>query len=112
MVDVGAVALSGLYASEKRLQVAANNIANANTDGFKSQAVEQTSVAGGGVATRVVVPNAAQAPVNAGDVPKPSDVSLEQNVIEANFATYSAQANLKVLQTQKKLDQYLLDIQA
>lgn len=116
-MDVGAISLSGLAANEKRLQVAANNIANANTDGFKAQAVEQSSLASGGVRTKVVTPTPAVNPTvakadNDGDAPEPSNVSLEENLVQANFATYGAQANLKVLQTQSKVNKYLLDIQA
>jgi flagellar hook protein FlgE len=114
MVDVSAVALSGLFANQKRISVAANNIANANTEDFQAQEVIQSSNAGGGVNTRVAVRNPATitVPNNEGGTSELPNVSLEQELIEADVASYNAQANLKVLQAQDKLDKYLLDIQA
>ncbi len=114
MVDVSAIALSGFNASAQRLAVSANNIANANSDGFKAQDVVQTSSPAGGVRADVVTRSPATVSVAAADggTRELPNVSLEQEVVNSDIATYSAQANLKVLQTQKKLDQYLLDIQA
>jgi flagellar basal body rod protein FlgG len=120
MVSVSAIALSGFAASEKRISVAANNIANATTEGFRAQEVQQTSNAAGGVSTTVVEANkpavnaAPRTPVEAANnnAPTPSNVNLEQELIQADVATYSAQANLKVIQVADKLNKYLLDIQA
>ena len=137
MPNVSATALSGYRAAEERLAVAANNIANANSERYRERAVEQSALPSGGVSTRVVeraptleetAPLPTQGPSitpangnggNAafGEAASPSDstasnVSIERNLIEAKFATYSAQANLKIIETQSKLDKYLLDIQA
>ncbi len=114
MVDVSVVALSGLFANEKRISVAANNIANANTENFKAQEVVQSSNEAGGVSTRVVARNPATITVanNEGGTSQLPNVSLDQELIQADVASYNAQANLKVLQAQNKLDKYLLDIQA
>lgn len=114
MVDVASVALSGLYANEKRLAVAADNIANANTENFKAKELKQSSNEAGGVSTRVVERNPAtvSVPNNEGGTKELPNVSLEQELVESKFATYGAQANIKVLQAQDKLNKYLLDIQA
>ena len=114
MVDVGAVALSGLYANEKRLAVAADNIANANTEGFRAKDLQQSSNDGGGVSTRVVErsPATVQVPDTEGGIRELPNVSLESEIINSKLATYGAEANLKVIQTQDKLNKYLLDIQA
>ncbi|MFZ4541584.1 MAG: flagellar basal body protein [Rickettsiales bacterium] len=114
MVDVSATALSGLYANEKRLQVAADNIANAQTDGFKAKEVEQSANASGGVTTRVVDKRPATVPTfdEEGNLTERPNVSLEEEIVGAQVATYSAQANIKVLQIQDKMNKYLLDIQA
>ena len=113
MVSVSATSLSGLYASEKRIAVAADNIANANTPNFKAKDLDLSSDATGGVQARVVerTPATVKVATNNGVEDMPN-VSLEEEVIQTQMATYSAQANLKVLQTQDKLDKYLLDIQA
>lgn len=114
MVSVSAVALSGFQASEKRIAVAADNIANAQSTDYKAKDLAQTSVDGGGVSTRVVErnPSTVTVPNNAGGTEQRPNVSLETEVINTQVATYSAQANLKVLQTQDKMNKYLLDIQA
>lgn len=114
MVSVSSVALSGLFANEKRIAVAADNIANANTSGFEAKDLALSSNAGGGVSARVVKQNPATVPVanNEGGVDQLPNVSLEKQLVDVNIATYSAQANLKVLKAQDQLDKYLLDIQA
>lgn len=114
MPSVSATALSGFNASQLRLQNAANNIANANSNNFRAQDVVQTSLAAGGVSTNVVdrSPATVQTTDTQGNVVNRPNVSLEEEVIQADIATYSAQANLKLLQVQNQLDKYLLDIQA
>ena len=94
--------------------MAADNIANAESVDYKAKDVVQSTDASGGVNTRVVERNPATVPVpNAeGGVDQRPNVSLEEEVVQAQVATYSAQANLKVLQIADKLDKYLLDIQA
>ncbi len=114
MVSVAAVALSGVFANEKRVAVAADNIANLNTKDFAAKQLQLSSVESGGVTSRVVDKNPATVPVpNAeGGVDQLPNVSLEEELVGLNISTYGAKANLKVLATQKKLDEYLLDIQA
>lgn len=114
MSSVSATALSGFFASEQRLQNAANNIANAQSRDFRPQDVVQSADATGGVSTRVVERNPATVPTvdRDGNVAERPNVSVEEEVVQAQVATYSAQANLKVLQASNQLDKYLLDIQA
>jgi flagellar basal body rod protein FlgB len=115
MVDVSSVALSGFNASEARLTVAANNIANANTPNFRAGAVAQSTNQDGSVSTQFVAANPPPqpAPVTAQSKPQDTnDVDLATNLVNTNFATYSAQADLKVLKTQDQLNKYLFDIQA
>lgn len=114
MVGISAVALSGYAASEKRLAVAAENIANAESPDFKAKKLEQSSDAAGGVTTRVVdkSPATVKVATTDGSTADRPNVSLEEEVVQSQVSTYSAKANLKVLQTQNHLDKYLLDIQA
>lgn len=114
MVGVSAVSLSGLYASEKRLAVSADNIANADSTNYKAKDVVQSTDDSGGVQARVVDRNPATitVPTNDGGTKELPNVDLAEEVVQAQVASYNAQANLKVLQTQNKLDKYLLDIQA
>lgn len=114
MVNVSAVSLSGLFANEKRIAVAADNIANANTNDFAAKELELSSNGAGGVSSRVVSKNPATVPVpnNEGGVDQKPNVSLEEELIGTDIATYGFKANLKVLQAQDKMNKYLLDIQA
>lgn len=97
-MDVSSIALSGLRASSQELRTTGTNIANATTPGFKAEDVVKTSLDTGGVSTEVVKTD--------------RNVSLDDERVKADIATYNFQANLKVLQTQKNLDKSLLDIQA
>lgn len=54
MSTIHGVAQSGLEAAATRLDVSANNVANALTDGFVPSRVTSAEVAGGGVTTAVV----------------------------------------------------------
>jgi flagellar basal-body rod protein FlgC len=123
-------ALSGLAAAGKRLETAANNIANQNStrtrdaDGnstnvpFQPQEVVQTSLTGGGVKTevrptgdqplRVFDPGNPDADEN-GFVSTPN-VSLEEQIVQTKLATYDYKANLKTIAAQDKLFENLLDI--
>ncbi len=114
MGSVGAVALSGLFASETRISVAANNIANVDSSNYHAEDVVQSSVAGGGVSTQVVDrnPPTITVPDGEGNTTQKPNVDLDQDLVQANVATYTAQADIKVLQTQDKLNKYLIDIQA
>lgn len=96
-MDVTSIALSGLRASSQELRASANNIANATTPGYKAEAVVRRAQDTGGVTTDAVKTD--------------QDVSLEQNLVNADIATYGFQANLKVLQKQQEMDKSLLDIQ-
>ncbi|MFZ4125569.1 MAG: flagellar basal body protein [Rickettsiales bacterium] len=99
MIDASKIALTGLNASERRLAVSANNTANATTPNFTAQRVVQSSVVEGGVRTDVVNVEG-------------EGVSLEQEAIDQNLATYTFKANLKVLKAKEEMDKALLDINA
>lgn len=97
-MDVSSIALSGLRAASQELRTAGTNIANANTPGFKAEEVQKTALGNGGVATDTVKTT--------------KEVSLDEQVVDTQIATYNFQANLKVLQKQNEMEKSLLDIQA
>jgi len=97
-MDISSTALSGLRAASQELRTAGTNIANATIPGFKAEEVQKASVPNGGVTTDVVKTD--------------KDVSLDEQMVKADIATYNFQANLKILQKQKQMDKSLLDIQA
>jgi flagellar hook protein FlgE len=123
MADIGAIALSGLTASETRLSVAATNVANALTPGYKTLDVNQSTNSDGTVATNVVYrapavpalsPNSqGNSPTSQGNTVQPANVSTDNSddeVIKAQATLYTFQANLKVLKVQDDMQQSLLDI--
>lgn len=114
MVDVSAIALSGVYANEKRIAVAADNIANLQSANYNAKKVDYVSNPAGGVSAQVADKNPATVPVpnSEGGIDQRPNVSLEEELVGVNIAANSVQANLKVLQAQDKMNKYLLDIQA
>ncbi len=114
MGSVGAAALSGLYANEQRIAVAADNIANVDSPDYNAKQVTQSSNEAGGVTTSVVDRNPPTISVSTtdGGTEQRPNVDLTEQVVEAQVATYSAKADLKVLQVQDKLNKYLVDITA
>ena len=53
MTSISSIALSGMHAAQAALDIAAHNVANANTPGVRRQELTQTAQAGTGVATAV-----------------------------------------------------------
>ncbi len=99
MSDISAIALSGLRASETRLSTAADNIANAATPGYKPKQVQQTAAPEGGTDTQV-----SEAPADSGNI--------TDDVINAQVAQYTAEANLKVIKANDEMQKQLIDLQA
>lgn len=102
--------LSGLLAFGRKLGVAAHNIANVHTDGFKKSRLQHIESAppGNGVVTRVqeiVTPG----PTWYEDTPQgsqsveQSNVDLGEEMVEMLVARRGFQANLRALQAQDEL---------
>nr|WP_297357230.1 flagellar basal body protein [uncultured Caldimonas sp.] len=94
-----AIALSGMNASMLRMDTAAHNIANAQTQGFRRQAVAQEAQPAGGVAAQVV-----QQPT--------AGTSLAQDLVEQKAASYMFKANVLTLRTERDMLGSLLDLHA
>jgi len=92
-------ALSGLQAAQTRLDVAANNVANAQTDGYQREQVVSQAQPQGGVAVQVE------------RVPEPG-ANLVADVVAQQSATYSWKANLQTLKTADAMVGDLLSIRA
>lgn len=92
-------AMSGLLASQTRLDVAAHNIANGQTEGFQREQVVAQAQPQGGVAVQVE------------RVPEPG-ADLVADVVEQKSATYSWKANLQTLKTADAMVGDLLSIRA
>ena len=95
--------VSGMNAAWTQMGVAANNIANLNTDGYRAQNVNFVSTPDGGV-------RAASAPSSPGDAaPNGSNVDPAVEMERAQTGSMYFQANAKVVQTQDQMVGTLLD---
>ena len=130
MSSVFDIAVSGLRAQSRRLEISADNVANvlslgvhpdpalASPDGFEPQRTAFTSQVSGGVAATAVAispaaflsyqPDHPDADPD-GMVPLPN-VSLETEMVEQIMALRLFQANVKTIQVQDRMLGALLDI--
>lgn len=128
MVSPISTSLAALQVNQKRIQVAANNIANqqstqTNTNGnvtndpYLPQEVVQTNLNGVPTATTQTVANPTQKfflPESPqadeyGFVNYPNVDQAEQ-LVDMKIASYDYQANLKAIKIQQDTEQFLLDI--
>ncbi len=133
MNSILSIATSGLQAAETRLQVSANNVANANSDGplpsassaiqsqyppaYAPQQVSQIATANGG--TQAVVSNvrpgsqAAYDPTapyaNSGGLVAAPNIDLANEAIQQQLAQVSFASNAKVASVYSQMMQTLLD---
>ena len=123
MSTVFQVAVSGLTAQSNRLAVSADNIANLRSRGvnpapgadnsraFVPQAVQQTSVAQGGVRTQTVPVSPPSVPVFDPNNPVADgqglvylpNISVEAQLVEQIQASAAFRANLRVIEAQDAL---------
>lgn len=85
MANIFVNALSGLNAAQTRMDVAAQNIANAQTEGYRPMQVSQQALAGGGVTVSISEQGRARAA---------QEDSLGADLIESKTASFAYQANL------------------
>jgi len=99
MNAISSIAVSGVQAASTRLDVAANNIANAQTPGFQRQTVHQASQETAGVVT---------------SVGKSEEIGpdLAADLVEQMSASYAYKANLRTIHTQEQMMGSLLDVKA
>lgn len=136
MSSISAIALSGLNAASRRLQVSASNVANAQSTGALPDAdgtvpagapqvyapleLVQTASAGGGVQTSVTAVTPSSTAVfdpqasfaNQDGLVASPNVDLAQEFVGQLLASYSYAANATVLKTDDRMTQSLLDITA
>jgi flagellar basal body rod protein FlgG len=110
------IALNGLGAFGKKLEVTANNTANVNTDGFKKSRTDMSAAYPDGVKVTLSKENTPgdYVPVGNGtlDMKESSNVSLEEEMVSLISTRYMYEANLKVLKTEESMTGELLDIKA
>jgi len=99
MTSLPSIALSGRSAAALRLDVSAHNVANAETQDFRRQFVQQESQPTGGVASQVA------------RAPEPG-VDLAREMVDQMSASYAFKANLRVIRTNDEMLGSLLDLHA
>jgi flagellar basal body rod protein FlgG len=102
MNSISSVAVSGIHTSLLALTAAANNVANAQTSGFRRQVVLTQEQRGGGVTAFVGQSRAMQDPTAA----------LADDIVQQMFTGYLYRANVLTLRIEQKMLGSLLDIQA
>ena len=103
MLPVMHTALQGIQSHQRGLQVVANNVANADTDGYRAQRYDPSS---GQVRPRHEPPPPAP---DAAD-PPPSDVDLAEEFVDLKRYELGLRANARVVQVADGLLGRLLDI--
>ena len=109
-------ALSGLQAATAKMQVTANNVANARTDGYQTQRVDVLERPSGAEVTipadTVTVPPVTPSPETAQVYRAPSDVDLAQEMVQmtANESFYLA--NVRALEAAHGMLGTLIDTEA
>ena len=96
MNNLPSIALSGMNAAQNQMSNAANNIANANTEGFRRREVRQQALAEGGTRTTV-------------DIAAGPGASLATDLVGLLQGKNAFLANLSVFRTHDRMLGTLLD---
>lgn len=117
MIKAYQSALGGLQAFGTKIQANSNNIANAQTDGFKKTKVTNSTVAPQGVKadiTQVATPGPTVLQETAAgmEMVELSNVNLATELVDMNLNGTLYQANLKTLQTVDEMAGMLLQIKS
>ena len=107
--------LSGLNAFQQQLNVAANNLANVNTDGFKKSQTLLESVAPQGVIAKsqkleLPGPLELQQTADGEQLVEKSNVDVSQEMVNLVTSRRAYQANLKALKATDETVGSLLDV--
>ena len=102
------VSASGMRAASTQFDVAAGNIANADTPGYQARSAELAALPGGGVAvTGVGVP--AGAPGAPGAISGTSNVDLGEQMVSLMVSSGMYTANARALSTESRMIGSLFD---
>ena len=118
--NVMSVATSGMEAQSRRLRIISENIANADTPGFRRKMLEfDVNAASGGVAVGGVTLDPADLPkihdpshpmADAEGYYEGSSVELAIEVADAREAQRSYEANLRIFDQTRRMSSALLDL--
>ncbi len=114
MIDATRSAVSAMKAFEKKLNVAANNVANLNTDGYKSRRATLSEDQNGGVKAivdEVDTPGIPKNTVQNGEIveTESSNVDLVEEFSQMMTTKAAYKANAKTVQAQDQMLGALFD---
>jgi flagellar basal body rod protein FlgG len=100
------ISASGLMDASLRLDVSADNVANANTNGFIPDRVDSLAQAGGGVRGLVVLGNAGMI----SDKSQPSQTDYATEAVNMTLARRAYEANARMITDRHEADKSLMDM--
>jgi flagellar hook protein FlgE len=108
------IALSAFRALFTKLDVTANNLANAGTAGFKKSRADFQEAPPGGVKVSISTVDTPGSPLPPAEgereYQESSNVSLAEEMVNLIITQYTFSANLKTLQAGEEMQKNLLDI--
>jgi flagellar hook protein FlgE len=117
MISAYQTALTGLSAFGTKIQSNSNNIANANTDGFKKTKVNNYNVDPQGVkaqVTKVTTPGTSvfQETATGAELVELSNADLATEFVDMNLNSTLYKANLKTIETVNEMTGTLLNLKS
>ena len=109
MSQVFSIALSGMEAATAQLNVAANNIANSETPGYKASRADLVELSGGGVAVAEISQDPKPGPIQP-DGKEGSNVDLARESISLTRSQILYSANAALLKIGDRMTGTLLDM--
>ena len=107
------IAVSGLRAAAKRLEVSASNVVNDRSADYVPLRVQQTADADGGTRAETVPVRPASVPFFDPNDPEAAatrpNVSVEEEIVEQMLARRAFEANLRTVETADRMTRTLLD---
>jgi len=103
-MDTSSISLSGLSAAAQGLGVTANNVANANSEGYRARRLDQEELQEGGVRASQLVES--QEPT----APGGSNVDYATEMVAMMTQSVSYTANLEVMKTQDQMLGQFMDM--
>lgn len=115
MSIISGATLSTLRALDKKMEVTANNVVNANTDGFKKSRAEFQETYPQGVKvtlSKIDEPGTTWPDEIDGKLKESSNVSVEEEMASLITTPFQYKVNLEVIKTEDEMQGVLLDIKA
>ncbi len=117
MIAAYQTALTGLQAFGTRLQANGNNLANANTDGFKKTVITNTEQTPSGVkaqAHKISTPGTSVLQGSGAEMERKelSNVDMATEIVDMNLNSTMYKANLKTIETVNEMTGTLLHLKS